>query len=182
MSKRTKIKEAEHFLSKMKTEQDNRENFEFSLSAFLSAARSVLQYAFEEVKKAKTNEMKWYESSVSGSSIVGYFKDKRDTNIHEEPIRPRKDFDITITESAGVKESLSAEIKRSDGKVEKKSILDDIETKQKPKKSKASVVSKSTYRFNDWNGDDDVLTLCESYVKELKKIVQDGVSKEFIID
>jgi len=182
MSKRTKIKEAEHFLSKMKTEQDNRENFEFNLSAFLSAARSVLQYAFEELKKVKTNEMMWYESSVSGSSIVGYFKDKRDTNIHEEPVRPRKDAEITITESAGVKESLSVEIKRSDGRVETKSILDDIETKQKPKKPKTSVVSKSTYRFNDWDGNEGVLTLCESYIKELKKIVQDGVSKEFITD
>ena len=81
-----------------------------------------------------------------------------------------------------MKESLSVEIKRSDGRVETKSILDDIETKQKSKKSKTSVVSKSTYRFNDWDGNEDVLTLCESYLKELKKIVQDGVSKAFITD
>lgn len=182
MSKRMKIKEAGYFLARMKDEKDNRENFEFNLSAFLSAARSVLQYTFEDTKKAKTDEMKWYESSVSGSSIVGYFKDKRDTNIHEERIRPRKDSEITITESAGVKESLSAKIKRADGNVEEKTILDDTETKQKPKKSKTSVVIKSTYRFNDWNGVGDVLNLCESYIKELKKIVQDGVSKGFIKD
>ena len=95
MSKTSKIKEAEYFLARMEAEQENRERFEFNLSAFLSAARSVLQYAYEEVKKAGTGEMKWYENSVSGTPIIGFLKDKRDNNIHIEPVKPHANYLIS---------------------------------------------------------------------------------------
>ncbi len=195
MSKRTKIKEAEHFLSQMKTEQHNRENFEFSLSAFLSAARSVLQYAYEEVKKARTREMKWYENSVSGSQIIGFLKDKRDNNIHIEPVKPRADFLIKVTEPISVSISgsdVSLEHRDKNGKLILQSSSKEPKPKPKPKKPTGSAESKSTFRFNDWmkycqsnnlkdfTENEDVLTLCERYIQELEKVVKDGVSKGYI--
>ncbi len=52
MHEKDKIIEAEYFYSRMKQEQHDRDAFRHNLSAFLSAARSVLQYA---LKEAETN-------------------------------------------------------------------------------------------------------------------------------
>jgi hypothetical protein len=52
--------------------------------------------------------------------------------------------------------------------------------KPKQKKPTGSAESKTTFRFNDWTGDEDVLTLCERYIQELEKVVKDGISKGFI--
>jgi len=183
MNKKTKVKEAEYFLAQMKVEQNNRENFEFNLSAFFSAARSVLQYAYEEVKKARTREMKWYENSVSGSPIVGYFKDKRDTNIHDEPIKPRADFLLKVTEPISVTYSgsdVSLEHRDKNGKLISQCSPEKPKPKPKPKKHSGSAESKTTFRFNDWTGNEDVITLCERYIQELEKVVKDGVSKGYI--
>jgi ABC-type transport system substrate-binding protein len=50
MNESQKIREAEYFLAQMDRERENAENFGHNLSAFLSSARSVLQYALEEAK------------------------------------------------------------------------------------------------------------------------------------
>ncbi len=52
MYEKDKIIEAEYFYSRMSQEQNDRDAFRHNLSAFLSAARSVLQYA---LKEAETN-------------------------------------------------------------------------------------------------------------------------------
>jgi len=181
MSKKAKIKEAEYLLARMKEEQDNRENFEFNLSAFLSAARSVLQYAYEEVKKARTREMKWYENSVSESTIIGLLKDKRDNNIHIEPVKPQAHYHVEVQEVIGVSGSLEDEVRDKSGKViargsPKKPTPQPIKQKKHDIPTKVEV----KYKFRDWTGDEDVLTLCESYIQELEKVVKDGVSKGFI--
>lgn len=51
MFEQEKLKEAKYFYSRMKEErgQEDRESFKYNLSAFLSVARSVLQYALKEV-------------------------------------------------------------------------------------------------------------------------------------
>jgi len=181
MNKKAKIKEAEYFLAQMKAEQDNRENFEFNLSAFLSAARSVLQYACEEVKKARTREMKWYENSVSGSKIIGFSKDKRDNNIHIEPVKPQAKYNVEATGVIGFSGSLKYEVRDKSGKViargsPKKPISQPIKQKKHDIPTKEEV----KYKFRDWTGDEDVITLCEKYIQELEKTGEDGDSKGFI--
>ena len=44
MYERKKFEEMKHFYYKMIDEQEHREIFEYNLSAFLSSARSILQY------------------------------------------------------------------------------------------------------------------------------------------
>jgi hypothetical protein len=178
MNKKEKLKEAEYFLAQMKVEQDNRERFEFNLSAFLSATRSVLQYAYEEVKKEGTREMKWYENSVSGSQILKYFKDKRDDNIHIEPAKPRADFSVEITEHIGVSDSLEDEARDKDGKVIAQGSSEKLS--QKLVKARTSIKQEVKYKFHGWPGNDDIMTLCERYIQELEKVVKDGVSKGYI--
>lgn len=110
--------------------------------------------------------------------MLKFFKDKRDINIHDEPIDPRADIEVTVTETIRLSGSVSIEHRDKDGRLI--SQYSSEEPKPKPKKPNSSVESKTTFRFNDWAGNEDVITLCEKYIQELEKVVKDGVSKEFI--
>lgn len=183
MNEREKVEEAKYFYSRMIEEYENREHFRYNLSAFLSAARSVLQYAEKEADpgknpKAKPGAKAWYDNCMENRPVLQFFRDKRDFNIHISPIEPRADIDIVITEAVSVSESIVVVLRDKDGKI--KSQFSSEEPKPKPKRPKSSVESKTTFRFDDWTGDEDVLTLCERYIKELEKVVNEGVSKEFI--
>ena len=191
MHEKEKIEEAKYFYLRMIEEYEDREHFRHNLSAFLSPARSVLEYAMREAR-LKRKGLKWYDDWMNASPILRFFKKKRIINFHSEPISLRKGIEIAIRETLYISESISVKITRADGKTESRSIP--LETKQKPEGSKSSVESKSTYRFDDWmkycqsnnlkdfTGNEDVLTLCEKYIQELEKIVKDGVNKGFITD
>lgn len=189
MHEREKIEEAKYFYFRMMDEYENREHFRHNLSAFLSAARSVLEYAMREARK-KRRGLKWYNDLMKTSPILRFFKNKRIINFHSEPINIMKDIEIAIRETVRISESISVKITRADGRIESRSIP--LETKQKPEKSKSSVESKSTYRFDDWKkycqsnnledftGNEDVLTLCKKYIQKLEKAAKNGVSKGFV--
>ena len=85
MNERHKLEEARYFLQRMRDEHETPRHFRFELSAFLGAARSVLQYALEEAK-GKAGGKRWYDQMVAQEPILTYFKDKRDANIHSAPV------------------------------------------------------------------------------------------------
>jgi len=171
-----KIEEAKYFYSQMSKEKDNRDNLKYSLSAFLSSARSVLQYAFRE---AETNNggQYWYDSQVSGNKVVSFFKDKRDINIHAEPVFVRKDVDVKLSETIHLSESISIIIRDSAGNIKGG-------YSSEPKTPKQWVgeppVVETRYRFDDWADREDIFTLCQKYLKELEAIITDGKSKGFL--
>lgn len=96
--KAQKLAEAKYFYDRMVEVQKiviqhNREYFTYNFSAFLTAARSVLQYMNEEIEQlkdpgAKQEAKKWYEGRIAASPKLRFFRDKRDINIHVSPIRP----------------------------------------------------------------------------------------------
>ena len=83
--------------------------FKYYLSAFLSAARSVLQYSFTEANKQ--HKKGWYEGQVTGNKILKFFKCQRNINIHRHSVR--KGMTADITESVQVSDSLTITIRRS---------------------------------------------------------------------
>ncbi|MDQ7839356.1 MAG: hypothetical protein RDU59_12785 [Thermodesulfobacteriota bacterium] len=109
MHEQEKLKEARYFARRMEASIDDPEAFQYELSAFLSAARSVLQYALDEAKQ-KPNGQRWYEAQVSGNAVLKFFKDKRDLNIHAEPVRPSRHIAVAITEHITISESIRIEI------------------------------------------------------------------------
>src|SRR5262245_53350076 len=113
----------------MEASIDDPKAFQYELSAFLSAARSVLQYALEEAKQ-KPNGQRWYEAQVSGAAVLKFFKDKRDVNIHAEPVRPSRHIAVAFTEHMTISDSIRIETQREDGTRE---IRDD---KEEPSVSK----------------------------------------------
>jgi len=70
-----KIEEAQYFYSQMLKEASDRDHFKHNLSAFLTAGRSVLQYALEEAQGKKKGQS-WYDSQLSQNAVVKFFSVK----------------------------------------------------------------------------------------------------------
>ena len=177
MRERKKLEEAEYFYSKMIEEQRHGVNFTYNLSAFLTPARSVLQYALNE---AKTNPggQQWYENCISNSPVLKFFKDKRDVNIHIEPIKPEAHYKLELTETIHISDSVSITITDKEGNVKRQ--YSSREPEKTPKEPAPPAVMEIKYKFYDWSGSEDVFTLCQVYIQELENIVKDGVNKGFI--
>lgn len=80
-----KLEEADFFLCCLSTTQADATTFEYLLSAFLTSARSVVQYAAETAKHTPLGRG-WYDTFVRAHPIVQFFKTKRDANIHVAPV------------------------------------------------------------------------------------------------
>jgi len=178
MNEKVKIQEAKFFLSLMVKERENREAFKYSLSAFLTAARSVMQYALKEAKR-KSGGLGWYKNRMAKSLILRYFTRKRNFNIHFDPVEPQKSAWIESKEPVSLSGSLHIVLKDKNGKViETRDIL---ETQPQPEKAgESSFRSGLTYNFEDWSGGEDVLTLSAMYIQELEKVVEDGIGRGLI--
>jgi hypothetical protein len=91
-----KFREAAYFLGTMKSSIHDRTAFVYNFSAFITAARSVVQYALDECPK-NTPARTWYDTYISNTDMIRYFKDKRDINIHEEPVVPSAAYHVCST-------------------------------------------------------------------------------------
>jgi len=177
VNEKTKIQEARFFYDLMVKEQENLTAFKFYLSAFLTAARSVMYYARDEARK-KRKGLRWYDDWMSSIKVLSFFRDKRDFSIHTAPVNPRKHVHIHITEAIRISESIHIKVTDKNGNVkEEREIKEAEKSKETPK---SSFKSESRYEFDDWHGQEDVITLCGIYIHELEKAVQDGITKGFI--
>ncbi|MGD0200917.1 MAG: hypothetical protein ABSD27_09230, partial [Bryobacteraceae bacterium] len=64
MHEATKISEAQFFLGKMSEAREEETAYRYYASAFLTAARSILQYAHEE-SQAKPSGQAWFDGEVN---------------------------------------------------------------------------------------------------------------------
>jgi len=172
MNERYKYKEAEYFLSEM-PKYLGKEAFRYYLSAFLAASRSVLQYSYEEGKK-KSGWEKWYGEKMK-SPYFKFFKDKRDFNIHRGPIQ--QNIIVIVNEGISVKENII----KSD-KTKEKDVRNDF-VKNDSRSGRDIGGMKSTsfiyYKLDGWHGKEDVLTLCNNYLKQLKDYIEEGIDRGF---
>jgi|GEM_PF-4071432 len=142
MHEQDKIEEARYFISMMRVTQADYKKTVFNLSAATTAARSALQYALKEAEaRDKLNGRSWYDSATKADNTIKFFKDKRDLNIHEEPITSNKDVIVHVGEVP---------------------------------------VATHHYWFPDWQGQEDVITLCERYLDAVSALVADGKSQAFL--
>jgi hypothetical protein len=189
-----KIRESEYFFQRMVQEQTDFDNFMFNLSAFLSSTRSVFQYVLEEAK-TKNDGKKWLESTIAGSQILKYFKEKRNANIHMEPIKPWIQFDIytsNISLLVTLPKAESPEEKQRYQDTTNKALLklsnrQELSTEEKEllnkciiKPEKVDAIYEQSFTFSDWPGPENALKLCEMYINVLKDIVNEGQIKGFL--
>jgi len=177
MHERKKLREAKYFYSKMIEEQGHKENFTYNLSAFLSSARSVLQYALGEAK-TKPGGRQWYDNLISASPVLKFFKDKRDINIHTEPIQPIAHYEVELRETMHLSDSVSITVTDKYGNIKQQ--YSSGEPEPMPKESETPAVMKIKYKFDEWVGSEDVLTLSQIYLQELEHLIKEGVNKGFI--
>lgn len=177
MYEKQKLNEAKYFYSQMTNTFNDRETFTYNLSAFLSAARSVLQYACEEAKNKR--KQSWYDNLISKSDIFAFFKDKRDVNIHFVPIQPIKNTSVTITANIGLSSSVTVIHRDASGNIKYQSPPEAPTSKNKPVPKQAPEI-KERYLFSDWAGSEDIMELCKKYIDELEAFVKDGMAQKIL--
>ncbi len=177
MNEHVKLFEARYFLEEMASSLGSPHAFQFNLSAFLSASRSVLQYALEDAK-TRPGGNAWYDSWVIASAEIKYFKSKRDLNIHSEPVVPAPT--LAVVEGLAVSSGLvGITITYADGRVEHGRIIEHEKSSAPQVDDPASPVS-FTYRFLDWTGPEDIQTLCGTYLTALEGFVSEGKARGFV--
>jgi len=178
-NKRRKMDEAEYFHRCMMENEKYPGTFQFNYSAFLSAARSVLQYTHEEAARNKKPEaLKWYEASVRRSKVIRFGRIERDENIHWAPVIPKTHATVTQNEPIRTGESGAAILAREGRIVKKIPIGSDADGDDSAPPLFAEV--SYTYTSERWKGDENVLEVCRLYLDELKALVEGGVSKGYI--
>lgn len=173
MNEQAKIDEARHFLTQFPTLADEYDKFVFTLSAFLSAARSALQYAREEAKHKPGGQV-WYNCQVGGNSVVSFLKDARDLNIHVKPVSPNARLSVYTTDHTSPCELVLIATVHADGTMETQ------ELSSRPSSDHVEAALRREYFFQEWSGSEDVIELCEIYLAATEMIVADGVAKGFL--
>lgn len=175
MHEHHKIDEAEYFLTRMALCEEDPREFTFNLSAFLSSARSALQYALDEAS-LKPGGRAWYDSCVGASKEVKFLKDKRDLSIHVAPVVPTRHISIEAIAHVSVGCAVEVVIRRADGTTE-----DEFRSESPPAPAPALPTSVTvSYHLNDWPGHEDLVTVCLNYLTAVRAIVADGYSRGFL--
>ena len=179
MYEEAKLAEAKYFYSQMSTNSDDREKFTYNLSAFLSAARSVLQYALEEAR-GKNGGQVWYDRQIAASHTLSFFKNKRDVNIHTEPVHPTKHLNITLTERIGIGDSASIIVEDANENIKSESSTETSQNDSEPQPLSETESIAVHWVFSDWTGSEDIIALCQKYIDELNDLVKDGIKQRFL--
>lgn len=178
MHEKAKLDEARYFYGQMLAQLKHRDPFYYNLSAFLSAARSVLQYACKEAK-TKPGGQRWYDAQMENKPL-GFFRNKRDISIHSEPVKPSKHITVHApTATVQLSEALTLVLRDADGKV-----VERRTERSKPESTPEEPVDSgevtTRYTFPGWNGPEDAILLCRMYLDELERVVEEGMHKGFL--
>lgn len=176
-----KFKEAGYFLTQMTANQDNPDAFAHNLSAFLSASRSVLQYALEEAK-TKPGGQAWYDDQITRDdrAIVRFFRDQRNVNVHAKPVGPRRIIHVEAVTTLHISGSVDVSVDYFDPEGKRIEIHAPAERDVPPAPRYEPAPPSVRYVFDGWPGDEDVLALGNEYLKQLRKIVADGRAGGFL--
>lgn len=149
----------------------------YYLSAFITPARSVMQYIFASAEQRQ--RLKEYNGMVSGNTVLKFFKEERDFNIHKAPIIPNKlaTVDIAASITVGMKEEVKIELINGE---DYKEIVSSIESVDNLDNVEETIDSKVQYFFDKWKGEEDLVELCDKYILELEKMIREALDLKII--
>ena len=178
MKEQEKLGEAEYFYQRMVAEQNNQTYFKYNLSAFISAARSVLEYAGEEINSIKNRAAReamkaWYRKKVTPDGILYFIGGERIRNFHHFPVNPR--VNITLQPDDCISALTSVHIPLN-GQIQAGTTLPLAAVREKLKPP--PLLPK--YKFTGWQGIEDVPTLCRKCLGELGLFIKEGMSLGYI--
>jgi hypothetical protein len=139
-----------------------------------------LQYALKEAED-KPGGKAWYDQQVTVDPVVAFLRDRRDTNIHEQPAPINTN--VSMMFSAGLSMSATLSMVVTDGKTGEQRTIDwEPPPPRVPPLPAIDTPSTTTitYVFRDWTGPEDVIALCARYLGEIKRIVTDGQVRGFL--
>ena len=177
MHEQRKLREAEYFYSQMQKTVADYDAFAFNFSAFLSAVRSVMQYALDEAKTRSGGQL-WYDNLTTGKRVLRFFKDMRNFNIHVQPLDLRKS--VTVHDSAilTITGNLTVEKFDAQGNLVERLIADDASAPVNVQSQPTSVGYR--YTLQEWSGPEDILSLSRTYLDEVAQLVADGIAQGYI--
>ena len=153
MHHRRKLREASYFLQRMLAESDTPEHFQFELSAFLGASRSVLQYILEDARKVPGGQS-WYDQAVASDPVILFLKNKRDENVHSRPVESRKVWRLEIRTHLDLGDDMIIPYEHHS--------------------------TSTVYYFDDWSSNETVAEVGARYLQVLSSILEGGSEKGFI--
>ncbi len=177
MHEQAKLDEAKHFYDQMLKSLQSRRLFRINLSAFLSASRSVLQYAEKEAK-TKQGGKTWYDDRISASSILRFFREKRNIEVHQEPTIPKLLWMLGLGGTIRPSGALSIIKKDAQGNILQTYSSQENQSSIYGPNGKTTVTRR--YSFKDWSGNEDIPTLALMYLQELENFVKEGIQKGYL--
>jgi len=145
---RAKMLEAKYFLERMNENETDGLAFNYNLSAFLAAARSVTMVMQKEFKRTPSFAQ-WYNGKgdeMKNDATIRFLNKRRDMTIHQQPIsfHPNVRLDVSLAPIGSNKHSYS----------------------------------KVKWYFNDLPYlNQDVFTVCKEYIDKLEHLVQECESR-----
>jgi len=178
MKEQEKLGEAKYFYQQMLAEQSNQTHFKYNLSAFISAARSVLEYAAEEINSRRNRSAReamkaWYREKVAKDGILYFIGGERIRNFHHFPVNPR--VNITLQPDDCIFGSTVGHI-HLNGQVQAGTPLPQAVVREKLKPPPPL----PKYKFIGWPGMEDVPTLCRKCLDELELFIKEGMPLGYI--
>jgi hypothetical protein len=176
MHEDVKLDEAARFLGSMQNAQDRHDATAFTdaLSAFTTAGRSVLQYAFKEAKA--NGRLDWYDKAVAVRPRIGFFRDLRDANVHERPVDPARATSVNILAPVALADAAFTAPRVSSGDTTVEPERAAPSAAPVPPEGRAEITT--TFFLIEWKaGPEDALTLAELYLADVRAVVADGRAK-----
>ena len=108
--------------------------------------------------------------------MLAFLRDERNKDIHVKPVSPRKIVTIEAVMTLHISGSADYRVNYvdSDGKPVDIAKLTETNELPTPKNEYVPAVPSYRYEFHDWNGPEDVLTLCDNCFNQLLAFVKDG--------
>jgi len=179
MNEQSKLEEAQYFYSQMAKEVNNRKSFTHNLSAFLSATRSVLEYAEKEAQN-KAGGKQWYEDQMAASLVLKFFTGKRNMNIYSTPVGPLQQATEKLTNTIRFTDSVYVTHLSAEEDVLRQSQPDTSEPT--PEAADPPPLALTRYEFAGWIGREDVIALSQRYLDELQRMVEEGICHDILTE
>ena len=108
--------------------------------------------------------------------MLAFLRDERNKDIHVKPVSPRKVISVEVVTTLYISGSADYRVNYVDAEGKPVDITKLAESDAPPTPKNEYVPAPPSYRheFHDWNGHDDVLTLCDTCYNQLLAFVKDG--------
>ena len=177
MHEREKLAEAERFLTRMEATANDPATFRREHQRFPHG--STVGPPIRQWRGAHPpRRASVVQNAIAGHRLIGFFKKKRDCNVHAEPVVPSNDAAVRIEAGMAFSSALGMVHMNPHGEV-----LERREPDQSAgfvPKAKRTLEVDYTYYFPEARYLGDVLSACQGYLGELRALVADGLAKAMI--